>query len=130
MVREVARRVLADPECVTPSSEAARSNRAGELSPTDHLAVMYGKRAEARPWQPTSLKNILLSEAALGYLMHKHRSVIDQEGNAVRLAPLIWAEKLDAYVDTARVREWPDLRDGLRPGERDHRARCRGASDA
>ncbi|MFF5718965.1 recombinase family protein [Streptomyces buecherae] len=90
VIREVARRILADPERVTPSSEAARLNRAGELSPADHLAVMYGKRAGGRPWQPTSLKNILLSEAALGYLMHKQRPVIDQEGNPVRLCEGLW----------------------------------------
>ncbi len=33
-----------------------------ERSPADHLAV--GKPAGGHPWQPTSLKNILLSEAA------------------------------------------------------------------
>ncbi|WP_323371398.1 recombinase family protein [Streptomyces katsurahamanus] len=90
VIREVARRVLADPERVTPSSEAARLNRAGELSPADHLAVMYGKRAGGNPWQPTSLKNILLSEAALGYLMHRKRPVIDQDGNPVRLCEGLW----------------------------------------
>lgn len=60
--------MLADPENVTPGSEAARLNRTGEPSPADHLAVMYGKSAGGRPWQLTSLKNILLPEAALGYL--------------------------------------------------------------
>ncbi|WP_369360179.1 recombinase family protein [Streptomyces sp. cg2] len=66
VIRLVARRILADPEHNTPSSEAARLNRAGELAPVDHLAVMYGKPSRGRPWHPTSLKNILLSEAALG----------------------------------------------------------------
>jgi hypothetical protein len=56
VIRTVARRILADPENVTPSSEAARLSRAGEHSPADHLAVMYGKPAGGRPWQPTSLK--------------------------------------------------------------------------
>ncbi|WP_317617164.1 recombinase family protein [Streptomyces sp. EAG2] len=59
VIREVARRVLADPENNTCSSEAARLNRAGELSPADHLAVMYGKSAGGRPWSPQSLKDIL-----------------------------------------------------------------------
>lgn len=85
VIRIVARRILADPEHNTPSSEAARLNRAGELAPVDHLAVMYGKPARGRPWHPTSLKNILLSEAVLGYLMHNGKPVIDQEGNPVRL---------------------------------------------
>lgn len=76
---------MADPEHNTPSSEAARLNRAGELAPADHLAVMYGKPARGRPRHPTSLKNIPLSEAALGYLMHNGKPVIDQDGHPVRL---------------------------------------------
>ncbi|XDQ30508.1 hypothetical protein AB5J56_39945 [Streptomyces sp. R21] len=40
--------MLADPENVTPSSEAARLNREGELAPEDHLAVMYGRAARGR----------------------------------------------------------------------------------
>lgn len=48
-------------------------------------AVMYGKPAGGHPWQPTSVKNILLSEAALGYLMHQGKPVIDRDGNHVRL---------------------------------------------
>ena len=90
VIREVARRILADPERNTPSSEAARLSRAGELSPADHLAVLYGKGMRGRPWQPTSLKNILLSEATLGYLMHQGKPVIDQQGNPVRLCEGLW----------------------------------------
>ncbi|MDW4906511.1 hypothetical protein RB628_14500 [Streptomyces sp. ADMS] len=85
MIRTVARRILADPERVTPSSKAARLSRAGELSPADHLAVMYGKPAGGHPWQPTSLKNILLSEATLGYLMHAGRPVIGKDGKRNKL---------------------------------------------
>ncbi|MFC8228519.1 recombinase family protein [Streptomyces sp. NPDC057287] len=76
VLREVARRILADPDNVTCSSEAARLNRAGELSPADHPAVMYGKSAGGRPWSPQSLKSILLSEATLGYLMHRNKPVL------------------------------------------------------
>lgn len=68
----------------------ARLSRAGELSPADHLAVMYGKPAGGCPWQPTSLKNILLSEATLGYLMHEGKPVIGQDGNPVRLCEGLW----------------------------------------
>ncbi|MEV0373219.1 recombinase family protein [Streptomyces sp. NPDC050636] len=39
-------------------------DREGELAPVDHQAVMYGKPARGRPWYPTSLRSILLSEAA------------------------------------------------------------------
>ncbi|MEW1654783.1 recombinase family protein [Streptomyces sp. NPDC093707] len=90
VIREVARRILADPWHHTTSSEAARLNRAGELAPADHLAVMYGKQPQGLPWHPTSLRNILLSEATLGYLMHKGKPVIDREGNSVRLCEGLW----------------------------------------
>jgi hypothetical protein len=90
VIRTVARRILADPENVTPSGEAARPGRAGEPSPAHHLAAMYGKPAGGRPRQPTSLKNTLLSEAALGYLMHQGRPVIDRDGNPVRLCEGLW----------------------------------------
>ncbi|WTD06785.1 recombinase family protein [Streptomyces albidoflavus] len=91
VIREVARRVLADPENNTCSSEAARLNRAGELSPADHLAVMYGKSAGGRPWSPQSLKDILLSEATLGYLMHQKQPVLGKEdGKPVRLCEGLW----------------------------------------
>ncbi|WP_436982776.1 recombinase family protein [Streptomyces sp. enrichment culture] len=90
VIRNVAQRILADPMNVTPSSEAARWNRIGELAPADHTDVMYGKPARGRRWYPTSLKNILLSEAALGYLMHRGKPVIDQEGNPVRLCEGLW----------------------------------------
>ncbi|WP_328869671.1 recombinase family protein [Streptomyces sp. NBC_00287] len=90
VIRNVARRILSDPENITPSSEAARLNRAGELSPADHLAVMYGKPVRHTPWYPASLRDILVSEAALGYLMHQHKPVIDRQGNPVRLCEGLW----------------------------------------
>ncbi|MFJ4502023.1 hypothetical protein [Streptomyces sp. NPDC088864] len=77
---EVARRILADSDNVTCSSEAARLDRAGELPPADHLAVMHGKPAGGRPWSPQSLKSILSSEAALGDLMHRDRPVLGRRG--------------------------------------------------
>ncbi|MER7985422.1 recombinase family protein [Streptomyces noursei] len=39
VIRLVARRILADPEHNTPSSEAARLNRAGELAPADRAML-------------------------------------------------------------------------------------------
>ncbi|WP_103502283.1 recombinase family protein [Streptomyces sp. SM14] len=91
VLRNVARRILADPDNVTCSSEAARLNRAGELSPADHLAVLYGKPAGGRPWSPQSLKNILLSEATLGYLMHRNKPVLGRgDGHPVRLCEGLW----------------------------------------
>lgn len=67
VMRNIARRVLADPEHITASSEAARLNLEKELSPADHLAVMYGKPSKGSPWHPSTVKAIFLSEAALGY---------------------------------------------------------------
>ncbi|ARQ71939.1 recombinase family protein [Streptomyces marincola] len=90
VLRNVARRIIADPELVTPSSEAARLNRLGEPSPADHLAVMYGRQTRGRPWYPTSLRNMLLSEAALGYLMHRNRPVLDRSGRPVSLCECLW----------------------------------------
>ncbi|MFF3257721.1 recombinase family protein [Streptomyces sp. NPDC002932] len=90
VMRGVARRILGDPENVTPSSESARLNRAGELSPADHLQTMYGKSAGGGPWLPSSLKGILLSEAALGYLMHGNKPVVDEDGSPVRLCEGLW----------------------------------------
>lgn len=90
VMRLVARRILADPEQVTPSSGAARRNRAGELAPADHLAVMYGKPARGRPWYPSTVRAILLSEAALGFLTHQRKPVIDRQGSPVRLCEGLW----------------------------------------
>lgn len=90
VIRDVARRILADPENVSTSCEAARLNRAGEASPADHLATMYGKLAGGRPWAPQSLKNILLSEATLGFLMHQNKPVLGKDGNPVRLCEGLW----------------------------------------
>lgn len=90
VIKNVARRILADPEHITPSSEAARLNRAGELSPADHLAVMYGKPSQGRPWHPSTVKSILKSEAAIGYLMHKGKPVIGKDGHPVRLCEGLW----------------------------------------
>ncbi|MFE7837519.1 recombinase family protein [Streptomyces sp. NPDC057474] len=103
VIRTVARRILADPERVTPSSEAARLSRAGELSPADHLAVMYGKPAGGHPWQPTSVKNILLSEATLGYLMHAGKPVIGKDGNPVRLCEGLWDRQTHEALKQALI---------------------------
>ncbi|WTS35791.1 recombinase family protein [Streptomyces sp. NBC_00111] len=90
VIRNVARRILADPQKTTPSSEAARLTRAGELSPSDHRAVMYGRPVAGAPWRSSGLREILMSEAALGYLIHKGRAVIGENGHPVRIAEPLW----------------------------------------
>ncbi|QDY75661.1 hypothetical protein [Streptomyces qinzhouensis] len=73
-----------------------------------HLAVMYGERAGGNPRQPTSPKNILLSEAALGCLMHRRRPVIDQDGNPVRLCEGPWDRSThEALKHCPEVRDTP-----------------------
>ena len=74
VIREVAERILAaDDEAdvrVTCATEAARLTRAGIPSPSDRLAQLYGRPIAGKPWTAKTVKHILCSEAALGYLMH------------------------------------------------------------
>ncbi|MFF0557891.1 recombinase family protein [Streptomyces sp. NPDC004266] len=108
VLRTVAGRIRADPENVSPSSEAARLNRLGEPAPVDHLAVMYGKVATGRPWYPTSLRNMLLSEAAMGYLVHQGKPVIDRAGKPVRLCEGLWNRTThNALKEALRARDTP-----------------------
>ncbi len=93
VIREVKDRILADETGkITQNTECARLNRAGILSPTDHRAVLYGRQVKGGQWHPRALAQILTSEAALGYLMHNRRPVIDQNGNKIRIAPPLWDE--------------------------------------
>ncbi|MFJ4791184.1 recombinase family protein [Streptomyces sp. NPDC088794] len=114
VIRNVARRIVSDPENITPSSEAARLNREGELSPRDHLAVMYGRPARARPWYQTSLRAVLMSEAALGYLMHKGKPVLDERGEPVRVCEGLWDRQTHEALKKAIVAR-------KRPGRRSNR---------
>ncbi|WP_457031136.1 recombinase family protein [Kitasatospora sp. P5_F3] len=89
--REVARRVLADTtRKTTPDSEAARLTRAGVLNPADRMAVLYGREPQGLPWHGSSLRKILISEAALGYLMVGGKPHIGPDGRPVKVAPELW----------------------------------------
>ncbi|NEA74791.1 recombinase family protein [Streptomyces sp. SID13588] len=91
IIRDVAERILADEtDTVTCSTESARLTRAGVLSPADHRAVMYGRSPKGSPWRAKTLKGILTSEAALGFLMHGERAVLGADGHPIRLAPPLW----------------------------------------
>ncbi|MFF8898108.1 recombinase family protein [Streptomyces lydicus] len=91
VMRNVAQRILADEtDELTEYTEAARLTRAGILSPADHERVMSGKPARGTPWDGAALRKMLVSEAALGYLMHKGRPVVDDKGMPVRVAPPLW----------------------------------------
>jgi site-specific DNA recombinase len=91
IIREVARRLLDDESgTVTIFTEAVRLNRKGVLSPRDYRAVMYGRPSQGLPWHAKTLKNILLSHAALGYLMHQGKPVLRSDGHPVQLADPLW----------------------------------------
>lgn len=91
IIRDVAERILTDETgTVTFATEAARLTRARVPSPSDRRAEMYGREPSGKPWSPKSVRSILTSEAALGYLMHKDRPVIGADGHPVRLAPPLW----------------------------------------
>ncbi|NEB32755.1 recombinase family protein [Streptomyces sp. SID14446] len=91
VIRDVARRILADRTGeVTEHSEAARLTRAGVYSPADHERVSSGKAPRGGAWDGAALAKMLRSEAALGYLMHKGRPVVDEKGMPTRVAPQLW----------------------------------------
>ncbi|MEV5129109.1 recombinase family protein [[Kitasatospora] papulosa] len=90
VIRSVAQRILSDPDNITASSEAARLNRSGEPSPGDHRAEMYGRRPAGTPWRASTIRDILRSEASLGYLIHQGRAVVGQDGHPVRIAEPLW----------------------------------------
>jgi site-specific DNA recombinase len=86
VIREVARRILADETGkITCATEAARLTREGIPSPSDRRAELYGRPVKGAPWTAKTVKHILCSEAALGYLMHGGRPVI-RDGRPVRMS--------------------------------------------
>jgi site-specific DNA recombinase len=110
IVREVARRILADETGkVTCATEAARLNREGTPSPADRRCQLYGRPVKGTPWSGNALKHVLTSEAALGYLMHERRPVMDG-GRPVRIAEPLW----DRPAHDALVKATAGKRDGSR----------------
>ena len=71
---------------ITVSTEAARLNREKVPSPRDRLRQLYGKDMEGDAWSSGALRTMLRSEAALGYLMHKGRPVVGDDGMPVQIA--------------------------------------------
>lgn len=91
VIREVAQRILADETGkITCATEAARLTRDGVPSPSDRRAQLYGRRLSGSPWTAKTVKHILCSEAALGYLMHDGRPVTGNDGKPTRLAEPLW----------------------------------------
>ena len=74
IIREVARRILADETGkVTGATEAARLQREGIPAPSDRRAQLYARPMKGHVWTAKTVKHILTSEAALGFLMHDGR---------------------------------------------------------
>ncbi len=111
IIREVARRILADETAkITCATEAARLTREGIPSPSDRRAQLYGRPVKGGPWTAKTVKHILCSEAALGYLMHDNRPVIGADGRPVRIAEPLW----DRATHDALVKVTAPKRDGSR----------------
>ncbi len=91
VIREVARRILADQTGkVTCATEAARLNREGVPAPSDRRAQLYARPMKGHLWTAKTVKHILTSEAALGYLMHDGRPVTGADGRPTRIAEPLW----------------------------------------
>jgi site-specific DNA recombinase len=91
VIREVARRILSDMTGkVTCATEAARLNREAVPAPSDRRAQLYARPAKGHAWTAKTVKHILTSEAALGYLMHGGRPVTGPDGKPTRIAPPLW----------------------------------------
>ena len=111
IIREVARRILADQtEKITIGTEAVRLTREGIPSPGDRRAQLYGRPMKGGPWTGHTLKHILCSEAALGYLMHGKRPVLGADGRPMRIAEPLW----DRATHDALVKATAPKRDGHR----------------
>lgn len=111
IIREVARRILADETGkITCATEAARLNRDGIPSPSDRRAQLYGRPARGGAWTAKTVRHILCSDAALGYLMHDGRAVTGADGRPVRIAEPLW----DRPAHDALVRATAPKRAGSR----------------
>jgi len=111
IIREVARRILADETGkITVGTEAVRLNREGVPCPSDRRAQLYSRPMKGGTWTGSTLKHILLSEAALGYLLHEGRPVTGTDGRPVRIAEPLW----DRATRDALVKATAPKRDGTR----------------
>jgi site-specific DNA recombinase len=110
IIREVARRILSDETGkVTCATEAARLNREEIPAPSDRRAQLYARPVKGHAWTAKTVKHILTSEAALGYLMHDGRPVI-ADGKPVRVAEPLW----DRPTHDALVKATAPKRSGSR----------------
>jgi site-specific DNA recombinase len=111
IAREAARRILSDETGkITVATEAARLTREGIPSPSDRRAQLYGRPVKGGPWTAKTLKHILCSEAALGYLMQDGRPVTGADGRPMRIAEPLW----DRATHDALVKATAPKRSGSR----------------
>lgn len=111
VIREVARRILADETGkVTCATEAARLNREKVPAPSDRRAQLYARPMKGHVWTAKTVKHILTSEAALGFLMHDGRPVTGADGRPTRIAEPLW----DRPTHDALVKATAPKRSGSR----------------
>jgi len=102
IIGEVARRILSDETGkITVGTEAVRLNREGIPCPSDRRAQLYGRPVTGGTWPGSTLKHILRSEAALGYLLHEGRPVTGAYGRPARFN-VSYASRLEPILSTAR----------------------------
>ncbi|MDH6139595.1 site-specific DNA recombinase [Kitasatospora sp. GP30] len=106
IIRTVAERILTDETGkITCATEAARLNREGVPSPGDRRAQLYGREQKGSLWTAKTVKLILTSEAALGYLMHDGAPVIGEEGQPRRIAEPLWEPATrDALITATAIK--------------------------
>ena len=97
VLRTVAQRILADETGqFTVSSEARRLTSEGVPTSADYRRLRKGLASSGAAWGHTALYAMLVSQAALGYLMHDDKPELDhgpdedKRGRPIRIAPELW----------------------------------------
>jgi hypothetical protein len=67
--------------------------------------MLYGREPKGAIWRPATLKRILTSEAALGYLMHKDKPVLGADGRPIRIADPLWDQTTRAALIKKTARD-------------------------
>jgi DNA invertase Pin-like site-specific DNA recombinase len=66
---------------------AAWLNESGALTNMDRARIAKGQEPKARPWTVSTVADALTSPRTQGLKMHKRETVLDGDGESIRLAP-------------------------------------------
>ena len=118
ILRTVAQRILADETGqITTSSEARRLTSEGVPTSADYRRMRKGLAPTGAAWGHTALHDMLISQAALGYLMHDDKPELDhgpdedKRGRPIRIAPELWNRAThDALVQKLKPTPLPKPR--------------------